>query len=107
MLLHQYIYCYFNNLEKIPEGYVIHHKDFDKLNNDISNLELISKFEHKSLHGLGKRHAYKERTPEMIEDIKNGITLKKFKTKYIGYGRGIFEKLRKEFYKKKIKKYFI
>ena len=27
----------------IPSGYDVHHRDGDKLNNDISNLELLSK----------------------------------------------------------------
>ena len=34
----------------IPEGYQIHHKDFDKTNNDISNLQLVTCLEHKRLH---------------------------------------------------------
>ena len=36
---------------EIPEGYHIHHIDFDKSNNDISNLQLMSKEEHMQLHG--------------------------------------------------------
>lgn len=40
----------------IPEGYVIHHKDEDKLNNCIMNLQLISEFEHKSQHSKGINH---------------------------------------------------
>jgi len=35
---------------EIPEGYVIHHKDGDPLNNDIENLESIPRGEHQSLH---------------------------------------------------------
>jgi len=94
MFLHQYIYCYFNNLDKIPKGYVIHHKDFNKINNDISNLELMTVFEHKSLHGIGKKHALKKITQEMIDDvIKNKITMKNFKLKY-NYGRSIWNKIK-------------
>lgn len=39
------------NYGKIPDGYDIHHKDGDKSNNDISNLELITRSEHMRLHG--------------------------------------------------------
>jgi len=34
----------------IPEGFDIHHKDGNKLNNDLSNLECISKLDHKREH---------------------------------------------------------
>jgi hypothetical protein len=35
---------------KIPKGYLIHHKNGDKLNNCILNLQLLSKKEHSALH---------------------------------------------------------
>jgi len=38
------------NYGKIPFGMQIHHKDFDKTNNHISNLQLVTPFEHKRLH---------------------------------------------------------
>lgn len=47
--LHRYIWEYHNG--KIPKNMVIHHKDFNKENNDISNLQLMTEFDHKSLHG--------------------------------------------------------
>lgn len=34
----------------VPEGYIIHHKDEDKLNNSLDNLELLTKAEHMRLH---------------------------------------------------------
>lgn len=36
----------------IPDGYDIHHKDFNPLNNSIDNLLLISHSEHKTLHNI-------------------------------------------------------
>ena len=48
--LHHAVFCYYNNITKIPKGYVIHHKDFNKLNNDISNLQLLTISEHVTLH---------------------------------------------------------
>lgn len=35
---------------KIPAGMQIHHKDGNKLNNEISNLQLVTPLEHKRLH---------------------------------------------------------
>jgi hypothetical protein len=34
----------------IPHGYDVHHHDHDKLNNDLSNLRLVTKLEHKRIH---------------------------------------------------------
>ena len=35
---------------RIFEGFVIHHKNFDRLNNRIENLQMMSKYEHSKLH---------------------------------------------------------
>lgn len=37
----------------IPSGYIVHHKDGNKLNNSIENLELLSRAEHASVHHKG------------------------------------------------------
>lgn len=34
----------------IPKCYDIHHTDFNKTNNNINNLKLLSKIEHRKLH---------------------------------------------------------
>ena len=39
----------------IPEGMVLHHKDENRLNNDISNLELIDHRTHRRLHSKNYR----------------------------------------------------
>ena len=38
---------------KVPEGFVIHHKDGNKLNNCILNLQLMRKSEHDRFHNCG------------------------------------------------------
>lgn len=40
--IHNIVYCTFFEIEYIPEGYVVNHKDANKLNNNIKNLELIT-----------------------------------------------------------------
>lgn len=49
-----------NHYGEIPQGYVVHHKDGNKLNWDIDNLELISRSEHIKRHkNIVKRHGIK------------------------------------------------
>lgn len=123
--MHRYIYEYYHG--KIYDGYHIHHKDFDKSNNTIDNLTMLTHAEHKALHNkgnknmLGKKHSdktkelmskakkengsakgknnsqYKQRTPEMYEDVKNGMSYKEFKRKY-NCSDGYFYRTKKEIY---------
>lgn len=46
--LHRYVWEFYHGT--IPKGYEIHHIDFDKSNNDISNLQCLERHEHKKLH---------------------------------------------------------
>lgn len=48
LLMHRYVWEYYNG--KIPKGHEIHHIDFDRSNNDISNLQMLSRKEHRKLH---------------------------------------------------------
>lgn len=48
-LLHRYVWE--QEVGKIPDGYQVHHKDQDKSNNSIENLELMLVGEHQKLHG--------------------------------------------------------
>lgn len=50
-LLHRLIFEDFYG--DIPEGYVVHHKDGNRANNCILNLQLLSSKEHKRLHQIG------------------------------------------------------
>lgn len=60
----------------IPEEYVIHHKDGNKLNNCILNLQLLRKSEHHSLHNKGENNPFykKKHTKEVkkkLSELKN------------------------------------
>ena len=48
-LLHRLIWEDAHN-SKVPKGYVIHHRDFNSLNNNIENLVLLTESEHRALH---------------------------------------------------------
>jgi hypothetical protein len=39
-----------HNGRPVPDGHDIHHRDGDKLNNDLANLQLVTKLEHKRIH---------------------------------------------------------
>jgi len=45
-----YVFCERHNIDEIPKGWVIHHKDGDSLNDDFYNLILMRDSKHKSLH---------------------------------------------------------
>ena len=63
VLMHRYVWEYYNG--EIPSGYVVHHKDADKMNNDISNLECLPNKDHSTMHG-------KTKSPEQLKrDVEN------------------------------------
>lgn len=51
ILAHRYVWEKHNG--KIPDGYDIHHKDHDKSNNHIANLEMLRKDEHARKYSTG------------------------------------------------------
>ena len=65
---------------EIPEGYIVHHKDFTK-NNRLDNFQLMDKKEHNNLHMKGKKHPmygkfHSEKTKELISKNNPNSTLK-------------------------------
>jgi len=46
----EHVIIWETNFGRIPNGYQIHHKDRDKLNNDPNNLELVTPPYHKRIH---------------------------------------------------------
>lgn len=41
---------------ELPKGYVVHHKDFDKLNDSLDNLERMTRSEHMHIHSSLENH---------------------------------------------------
>jgi len=76
IMAHQLVYCSANNLTEIPQGYCIHHIDFNKSNNHLSNLQLLTKADHAKLH-MNLRHKKSAETIETIalgeSNVNNGV----------------------------------
>ena len=64
--LHRYIWEKYNG--PIPEGYEIHHIDRNKLNNDISNLTILTTKDHHALHARLMTDEERERSRKILEE---------------------------------------
>lgn len=60
---------YGNHIEKIPEGYIIHHIDFTT-NNILENFEKMTNEEHNRVHHKGLKHS--EKTLELMGENNKG-----------------------------------
>lgn len=96
--LHRYIYEYYKG--KIEKNCEIHHIDFNKENNDISNLQMLTKKEHKKIHKLltekqkekRKKNLEINARPKAIEWHKSEEGRKLAKELYEKYGKYNFTK---------------
>lgn len=89
----------------IPEGYIIHHTDYNPLNNNLDNLVCMTKSEHISLHNkTTRKNMYGNRkcdlTQEQKEEIVSlslqGLSNRKV-AKIVGCGKSSVQKLYKEY----------
>lgn len=69
--LHRLIWMDFYNCE-IPEGYVIHHRDNNSLNNCILNLQLMRWSDHNKLHMTGR--TLSDETKKKMSESHKGKT---------------------------------
>jgi len=63
--LHRYIYTQHNGT--IPEGYVVHHDNEDKLDNSPKNLIAMTRGEHQKLHNIGNTYSLGKKKPHSNE----------------------------------------
>lgn len=68
--LHRYIWEEQNG--KIPEGYVVHHKDRNRFNNKIENLEIMKLGKHGVLHNTGLHNKHSQETKNKISNTLIG-----------------------------------
>ena len=88
------------NKRGIPKGYVIHHKDRNKLNDNPNNLELLSRLQHSVEHA--KDNSKKQSglnnsvgkpdvdTDQLIELLNSGLSQRKVAS-ILGCSRGLVE----------------
>ena len=70
-MLHRMVFIHYNG--EIPRGYCIHHKDGNKGNNDISNLECVKRSEHSHYHGVNAPEELAEFRKRNLEE--NGASI--------------------------------
>lgn len=101
--LHVYVWEYYNG--KIPKGFHVHHKDFNKRHNDIENLVLMEAKAHLSLHG---KRWDDERYKKHIKILKEKAVPKATEWHKSKEGREWhkehFEKYKEQFFKKELYK---
>lgn len=66
--LHCYVWRYYHGA--VPEGFHVHHKDENKLHNDIENLECISRHDHLSLHSTELASQNQEQLSEHLNRVR-------------------------------------
>ena len=72
VLLHHLIWWRYRK-QRVPKGCVLHHKDYSKENNKLSNLQLMTRAAHATLHGTG-RLATEETKAKMKNSFKARCT---------------------------------
>ena len=71
----------------IPNGFVVHHKDGNKLNNCILNLQLMRKTEHDKLHNTGENNHKYWKGKHLSEEAKRKLSLSKQGQNNPNYGK--------------------
>lgn len=68
--VHYLVWETFNDM-KVPNGCVIHHKDHNKYNNSLDNLQMMSMLEHNRLHCCGRTswNKGKKMPPEVYQKM--------------------------------------
>ena len=77
----------------IPKGYHVHHEDFNSLNDDPFNLELVTSAEHTRIHHFGKRNPKKasRKTNDNTEEIIRLYSSGKYTQNQLGEKFGLHQ----------------
>jgi len=67
VMVHQRVWCESNNKTAVPKGFVIHHIDEDKFNNNADNLICLSRREHAQIHCVSNLLAKRNDYPKGVE----------------------------------------
>ncbi len=78
-------------IKKYPKE-VVHHKDFNGLNNQIKNLEIMSQSAHDSFHQTGEQNVMKGKWWQKLSEQEKSIYREKMSEKVSGKGNGMFGK---------------
>jgi hypothetical protein len=72
MPLSHSVYLRYHDLKQIPKGFVVHHKDENPENNDISNLRLMRWQDHNYMHNIldRERASFKLKVQELLRKIE-------------------------------------
>lgn len=62
--LHVYIWEKYNG--EVPRGYAVHHIDENKMNNELSNLTVITSSEHSEIHGETRNENVRKKLAENV-----------------------------------------
>ncbi len=88
-------------IKKYPNE-VVHHKNFNGLDNDIKNLEVMSQSAHDSLHQTGEQNIMKGKWWQKLSDQEKDIYREKMSKLKSGKGNGMFGRKHRETTKKLI-----
>jgi HNH endonuclease len=97
ILLHRDVWEY--HYGKIPEGYQIHHKDGDKLNNEIENLECIEHSEHVKKHWDENKDYLTEKVRKNIKTAQRWRSTNEGKKYYSKHSKDVWKNSPKHYRK--------
>lgn len=69
-ILHLHSYLWKKENGNIPEGYEVHHIDGNRKNNSLDNMVILSKTDHRYIHGCGRQNSPQEMRDREIKSAR-------------------------------------